>query len=71
MGTILFECPKTGSAVSTGAKPSPSACRLLKHGWSYIARSVGISMERRYGLLRKRRLPRASARALPCEKTRR
>ena len=58
MGTILFECPKTGSAVSTGVETEPPSAfaDFLKHGWSYTARSVGISMERRYGLLRKRRL---------------
>ena len=31
MGTILFECPKTGSAVSTGVETEPvSFCRLSK-----------------------------------------
>ena len=31
MGTILFECPKTGSAVSTGGETEPiSFCRLSK-----------------------------------------
>ena len=31
MGTILFECPKTGSAVSTGIETEPiSFCRFSK-----------------------------------------
>ena len=31
MGTILFECPKTGSAVSTGVETEPiSFCRFSK-----------------------------------------
>ena len=29
MGTILFECPKTGSAISTGVETEPiSFCRV-------------------------------------------
>jgi hypothetical protein len=31
MGTILFECPKTGSAISTGVETEPiSFCRFSK-----------------------------------------
>ena len=72
MGTILFECPKTGRAVSTGIETQPiSFAASVKHGSRSTAPSAGISMEQRYGSLRKLRLPCPSAGALPCEKTRR
>ena len=68
MGTILFECPKTGSAVSTGVETEPiSFCRLSKtwlelycplcgHFPRTVLRAYRSCRERRYGLLRKRRL---------------
>ena len=68
MGTILFECPKTGRAVSTGIETQPiSFCRLSETWLEVYCPLCGISMEQRYGSLRKLRLPCASAKALPSE----
>ena len=72
MGTILFECPKTGRAVSTGIENLadqllPPSETWLKVYCPLCGHFHGANNRR----LRKRRLQWPSARALQCEKTRR
>ena len=65
MGTIPFECPKTGRPVSTGIETEPiSFCRLTETWLEVYCPLCGHFHERRYGSLRKRQLQCASAKVL-------
>ena len=68
MGTILFECAKTGCAVSTGIETQPiSFCRLSETWLEVYCPLCGHFHGGRYGSLRKHRLHCASAKTLRSE----